>query len=59
MNHCVKYYQQNVPQHYYLLDTIVIIIIITILTNFNEVYHLIMVYRRVLNEKVLIEGHFA
>ena len=59
MNHCVKYYQQNVPQHYYLLDTIVIIIIITILTNFNEVYHLIMDYRRVLNEKVLIEGHFA
>ena len=42
MNHCVKYYQQNVPQHYYLLDTIVIIIIITILTNFNEVYHLII-----------------
>ena len=55
----ICHYQQNVPQHYYLLDTLVIIIIITILTNFNEVYHLTVVYRRVLNKKVLMEGHFA
>ena len=34
MNHCYEicHYQQNVPQHYYLLDTLVYVI------NFNYVF---------------------